>query len=442
MENLRGEAEAVGLELQGSSQRLQFLTNAAHQSIGVGAFGIRETLISIDQKIQFISSQVQQFLRLIENGDSGSITLNPQMSWLSTTLSSVNDRFQTAAGQAESILLGTSKYVYDIMDLGQKVGGNKARLEKSQTDEQDLTRSVESKLRDSELEVSRLQSTIGSLEDNIRTKTNEITWLESQKKGLDLEINEKSSALTAAEKKLKKTRKKGGIAGAVTLIGVITTPVTAGVGMGVAAMAGEYITHAAGKLPELEARVERTRLEVQELEMKMSVAKGQLGPAVEAKNALQTLVTQYQLKVSDEEASQVDYNDQIGQLMSIRRDLIFLQERVESTDQTIMEVDGKLRDVKVHFDQCKGDLDLQASTLPEQSRFIDVVTRRRNQRAREYRRQMAIIQEVYLILGRIHDQLPDMLPSRDIRLIEFVPWEAGMQPNTELGEPIPPVTLR
>ena len=174
----------------------------------------------------------------------------------------------------------------------------------------------------------------------------------------------------------------------------------------------------------------------------MSVAKGQLGPAVEAKNTLQALVTQYRWKIDDQKASQVDYNDQIGQLRSIQQDLLLLQERAESTGQTVEKVDSELRKVKVHFDRCKGDLDLQSSTLPEQSRFIDGVTRRRNQRAREYRRQMAIIQEVYSSLGRIHGQLPDMLPGRDIRLIEFVPWETGSQPDIELGEPIPPVTLR
>ncbi|KAF2002201.1 hypothetical protein P154DRAFT_574151 [Amniculicola lignicola CBS 123094] len=442
MNALKETTREIGPSIQNSSLKLESLKSQAQQAANGHVVQIRDTLFEIDQGIEHIISEVEWFLDLIKDGDSGSISLNPQIKWLGRKLSSINNNLQ----RTQTLTVASFEYarigVYSVSDIGQEVKTNRNQLDVTHTDAESLTSGLESRLRENEQAIRQIQSYIRDIEDEIRTKTTEASEIEARKQAMESDMSQKQSSLSEAERKIKKKRKNAAWSVGASLVGVVSVPLTGVLGAGVANIAGEVSENLVAKISELEVRITALKSEIQEQKSKIDNTKEWLREILQEKDRLKLRVDRYRSDIDDHNSAQAGYQSQLQELVQIQGDVAVFKERNTLTTQNTQDLDKSFRKVKVHFDTCRELLNLWSGELPNPSVFVSRLARRRNQRAREYQRQNRVLDNILIILAKIRMDLPAVLPGREIELLEFVYLDSGSRSDIHLGEGIPPVALR
>jgi len=216
MENLASKVANIESDLHKHRRQLQTLETNAKASIGGEVQGTQTALTNGDDKIQYVSSEIQSCLCQIEyyhSDRTSPLDLAPQMTWLSTRLGEIVSDFETAQSRAKTAIYYVNDYTYKVLDVGQEVEASRSQLTETEADGEILAQEAQEELSLSERLLAATQAKMADKEREISAKTSEVNAKRQRKTQLDREIADKNRRIREAEAKVEKKKDRAAISG-------------------------------------------------------------------------------------------------------------------------------------------------------------------------------------------------------------------------------------
>jgi chromosome segregation ATPase len=235
MENLTSKVANIENDLHEHRRQLQTFEINAKASIGGEVQDMQAALTDGDNKILYVSSDMQSCLRQIEDDHSdptSTLHLAPQMTWLSTRLGEIASDFETAQSRAETAIYCVNDYTYKVLDVEQEVEASRSQLTEAEADGKILAREAQEELSLSERLLAATQLKITGKEREISTKTSEANAKRQRKTQLDRDIADKNRRIREVETKVEKKKDRAAISGVSSFLALrFFKPLTVSLGL-------------------------------------------------------------------------------------------------------------------------------------------------------------------------------------------------------------------
>lgn len=157
---------------------------------------------------------------------------------------------------------------------------------------------------------------------------------------------------------------------------------------------------------------------------------------------LQNLVSQYQRDISSRRSTHQLYQKQISEANRVENDIKTLKGVAEATISNINDVNSELQDVKECLDECSSLLQAKSVDLSTSATSIDWIIGAvgrctRKFRAKEFERQITLMQQVAEVLEKIEQEGQLLLSSQNMAFLDAKPWDDVKTPIVEEHETIP-----
>jgi chromosome segregation ATPase len=215
MDSLRSKVTTIESSLQDSRRSLQRCENQARSGIGIEVVAMRQALLQGDQRISRVTSEVQSFMKLIEDLEPSEVDLKPQVNWLSESIATILRDFETAESQANKAMQQTMNYQYSVNDIGQDIAVRQHDLIEAHKNGVELAAIAEAQLRQSE-------KLVIWAEDNMNQKTREINNKTTEAVNLRSQLYDYQGALRDREGDLAQAKRKAESKKGKALLGVVS----------------------------------------------------------------------------------------------------------------------------------------------------------------------------------------------------------------------------
>jgi hypothetical protein len=161
------------------------------------------------------------------------------------------------------------------------------------------------------------------------------------------------------------------------------------------------------------------------------------------KGELKGLVRGYQAEVRKRRMEHKDHQRRCLEARRAQSEIITLENDASSLKATVSKTIPELSNVRNALEQCsivvkEKSLDV-SGTISTTDRWADRISwdGGRMRKAREFEKQLQLLQEVSVVLEKVRLEVPSILPSQGGKFLDPKPWKAAEVTVTALGTPMP-----
>ncbi|CCT70870.1 uncharacterized protein FFB20_11066 [Fusarium fujikuroi] len=443
MDSLSNNVSNIQHSLQSAKERLSSLDATSKNTVAAEVAAVRSSLHTSLGKAQHAKLQMSSFLLLLENvEDPTTVNMAPQISWLARSLDGVTASITQAEASADSALQSTMDCCYQVMDVGRDVEAQDDLLDECQSQAKELASQAESSLTSSEAILAQTQRDASAKEEEIRIKTRQANEKRTRKTELDREISQKNGQIAETHRRRESKKESAGVGLILTGIGLMAAPFTAGASLGLAAAGAGFAGYKGVRVSDLKDEIVALRSRVSTLNGEISQDQQVISSLETEQRNLQNLVSQYQRDISSRRSTHQLYQKQISEANRVENDITTLKGVAEATISNINDVNSELQDVKECLDECSSLLQAKSVDLSTSATSIDWIIGAvgrctRKFRAKEFERQITLMQQVAEVLEKIEQEGQLLLSSQNMAFLDAKPWDDVKNPIVEEHETIP-----
>jgi chromosome segregation ATPase len=166
------------------------------------------------------------------------------------------------------------------------------------------------------------------------------------------------------------------------------------------------------------------------------------------KRDLEARIEQYEREITAREANNKEYEQQIRAANRVDGEITELKSHAESTAGQVSDDNRQLLKLKQALDQCNALIKAQSleveSSASFAERFAGMFLGRRIahavKRPRQFRRQREFMEQACQVLEQIHSDVPLLLPSMQMKLLDLNSWNGSESSAADLGQSMPAIS--
>ncbi|KAF5592202.1 uncharacterized protein FSUBG_10243 [Fusarium subglutinans] len=446
MDSLSNNVSNIQDSLQSAKKRLSSLDVTSKNTVAAEVAAIRSSLQSSLSKAQHAKLQMSSFLLLVEDvADPTTINMAPQISWLARSLDGITSSISQAEASADSALQSTMDFTYQVMTVRLDVEAQDDLLDECQSRAKGLASQAESSLTLSEEILAQTQKDASAKEEEIRIKTRQANEKRTRKAELDREISQKNGQIAETHRRRESKKESAGVGLMLTGIGLLAAPFTAGASLSLAAAGAGFAGYKGVRVSDLKDEIVALQSRVSALNREISQDQQVISNLEIEQRSLQGLVSQYQRDISSRRSTHQLYQKQIAEANRVENDITALKGVAEATISNINDVNCELQEVKECLDECSSLLQAKSVDLSTSATSVDWIIGAvgrctRKFRAKEFERQITLMQQVAEVLDKVEQEGQLLLSSQDMPFLDTKPWGDVKGLIMEENEAIPELT--
>ncbi|KAF4436530.1 hypothetical protein FACUT_6388 [Fusarium acutatum] len=429
MDSLSNNVSNIQDSLQSARERLNSLDATSKNTVAAEVAAVRSSLQYSLSKAQHAKLQMSSFLLLLENvEDPTTVNMAPQISWLARALDGITASITQAEASADRALQSTMDCSYQVMDVGRDVEAQDDLLDGYKSQAKELASQAESSLTSSEAILAQTQRDASAKEEEIRIKTRQASEKRTRKTELDREITQKNGQIAETHRRRESKKGSAGVGLMLTGIGLMAAPFTAGASLGLAAAGAGFAGYKGVRISDLKDEIVALQSRVSTLNREISQDQQVISNLEIEQRNLQNLVSQYQRDISSRRSAHHLYQKQIAEANRVENEITTLKGVAEATNSNINEVNSELQDAKECLDECSSLLQAKSVDLSTSATSVDWIIGAvgrctRKFRAKEFERQITLMQQVAEVLDKIEQEGQLLLSSQDMAFLDTKPWD-------------------